>query len=147
VAGLGDEKIRWAENVKSLDYLISNVIGDVLAASGFIAYLGPFTGEYREHMTHKWIEHLTKYKVPHTESPEVIRTLGDQVKIRNWQLAGLPKDMLSVQNGIIVQFSQRWPLFIDPQGQANKWIKSLVLQKKNNDNLLFTLVLPIFEPE
>ena len=43
VAGLGDEKGRWAENVKHLDYLISNVIGDVLAASGFIAYLGPFT--------------------------------------------------------------------------------------------------------
>jgi dynein heavy chain len=40
---LGDEKIRWAENVKNLEYLIINVIGDVLAASGFIAYLGPFT--------------------------------------------------------------------------------------------------------
>jgi dynein heavy chain len=43
VSGLGDEKVRWAENVKNLDYLIFNVIGDVLAASGFIAYLGPFT--------------------------------------------------------------------------------------------------------
>jgi hypothetical protein len=43
VSGLGDEKIRWAENVKNLEYLITNVIGDVLAASGFIAYLGPFT--------------------------------------------------------------------------------------------------------
>jgi dynein heavy chain len=80
-------------------------------------------------MTHKWIEHLTRYKVPHTESPEVVKTLGDPVKIRNWQLAGLPKDLLSVQNGIIVQYSQRWPLFIDPQGQANKWIKSL--EKEN----------------
>lgn len=77
-------------------------------------------------MTHMWIEHLTKYNVPHTESPEVVKTLGDPVKIRNWQLAGLPKDSLSVQNGVIVQYSQRWPLFIDPQGQANKWIKSLV---------------------
>jgi dynein heavy chain len=80
-------------------------------------------------MTHKWIQHLTKYKVPHTESSEVVKTLGDPVKIRNWQLAGLPKDLLSVQNGIIVQYSQRWPLFIDPQGQANKWIKSL--EKEN----------------
>lgn len=43
MSGLGDEKIRWGENVKHLEYLISNVIGDVLAASGFIAYLGPFT--------------------------------------------------------------------------------------------------------
>lgn len=85
-----------------------------------------FKGEYRDNMTHKWIKHLKHYKVPHTENPEVVKTLGDAVKIRNWQLAGLPKDILSVQNGIIVQYSQRWPLFIDPQGQANKWIKNLV---------------------
>lgn len=43
VTGLGDEKVRWAENVKQLEGAISNVIGDVLVASGFIAYLGPFT--------------------------------------------------------------------------------------------------------
>ena len=40
---MGDEKIRWGENVTSLDIAIANVIGDVLAASGFVAYLGPFT--------------------------------------------------------------------------------------------------------
>ena len=43
VSGLGEEKVRWGENVKNLEYLIVNVIGDVLVASGFIAYLGPFT--------------------------------------------------------------------------------------------------------
>lgn len=85
-------------------------------------------------MTKIWIEHLTKFKVPHTESPEVVRTLGDAVKIRQWQLAGLPKDSLSIQNGIIVQYSQRWPLFIDPQGQGNKWIKSL--EKENGLDII-----------
>lgn len=76
----------------------------------------------------QWITHLINYKIPHSASPEVVRTLGDPVKIRNWQLAGLPKDSLSVQNGVVVQYSQRWPLFIDPQGQANKWVKNLVSQ-------------------
>lgn len=67
-----------------------------------------------------------EFRIPHSDNPELVRVLGDAVKIRNWQLAGLPKDNLSVQNGVIVQYSNRWPLFIDPQGQANKWIKNMV---------------------
>lgn len=41
--GLGDEKVRWQENVAMLDNALENVIGDVLVSSGFVAYLGPFT--------------------------------------------------------------------------------------------------------
>lgn len=77
-------------------------------------------------MTHEWVGKLDMYKVPRTESPDLISTMSDPVKIRSWQIAGLPKDNLSVENGVIVQFSRRWSLFIDPQGQANKWIKNLV---------------------
>ena len=83
-------------------------------------------GEYRVSMVEEWLTELRGLEIPHSENCSLVPTLGDPVKIRNWQIAGLPRDTLSVENGVIVQFSQRWPLFIDPQGQANKWIKSLV---------------------
>ena len=83
-------------------------------------------GEYRTNMTSFWIERLVEFKVPHNDSCDLISTLSEPVKVRSWQIAGLPKDNLSVDNGVIVQFSRRWPLFIDPQGQANKWVKNMV---------------------
>lgn len=36
----------------------------------------------------------------------------------------------SEENALIVANSQRWPLMIDPQGQANKWIKNM--EKSSN---------------
>merc|ERR1719453_1832054 len=34
-----------------------------------------------------------------------------------------PNDQLSIDNGIILDNSRRWPLMIDPQMQANKWVR------------------------
>ena len=43
IGGLADEKVRWAESVKSADKMLVNVIGDVMVASGAVSYLGAFT--------------------------------------------------------------------------------------------------------
>lgn len=77
-------------------------------------------------MVEEWVEGLTRLEVPHSTPCSLVSTLGNPVDIRNWQIVGLPRDNLSTENGVIVQNSQRWPLFIDPQGQANKWVKNLV---------------------
>jgi len=37
-------------------------------------------------------------------------------------LQRLPSDELSIQNAIMVTTSSRYPLMIDPQSQAVKWI-------------------------
>jgi dynein heavy chain len=52
------------------------------------------------------------------------------VLIRDWHIAGLPVDSFSTDNGIIVDKSRRWPLMIDPQGQANKWVKNMEKENK-----------------
>ena len=38
---------------------------------------------------------------------------------QNW--LKLPNDSFSIDNAIMLERSNRWPLMIDPQNQANKW--------------------------
>jgi dynein heavy chain len=51
-------------------------------------------------------------------------TLGSAVKVRQWVIDKLPNDSVSIENAIMLQRSNRWPLMIDPQGQANRWVKN-----------------------
>uniref|UniRef100_A0A8C4QWW8 Dynein axonemal heavy chain 1 n=1 Tax=Eptatretus burgeri TaxID=7764 RepID=A0A8C4QWW8_EPTBU len=130
IGGLKDEHVRWQDTIAQLDDLLSNIIGDVLLSAASVVYLGPFSGEYRARLTKEWLSHLDEFEVPHSREPTLVGTFGDPLKIQSWQIAGLPKDTLSVENSLLMQFSRNWPLFIDPQGQANRWIKNL---EKNLD--------------
>jgi dynein heavy chain, axonemal len=49
--------------------------------------------------------------------------LQTPLTIREWIIEGLSNDSLSIDNGVIATKCTRWPLFIDPQGEAYKWIK------------------------
>jgi hypothetical protein len=62
--------------------------------------------------------------LPHSPKYSLAAVLGEPLTIRDWLLAGLPNDAFSIDNAIMLASSSRWPLLIDPQGQANKWIKA-----------------------
>ncbi|XP_073944942.1 dynein heavy chain 3, axonemal isoform X2 [Choristoneura fumiferana] len=125
IGGLGGEKARWSELARDLQELLGNVIGDVLLAAGFIAYLGPYTVNYRRELVQLWNERTIELEIPCSEKFSLIDTLGEAVVIRAWNIAGLPVDAFSIENGIIVERSRRWGLMIDPQEQANKWVKNM----------------------
>lgn len=130
IGGLGGEKIRWTAVAEELRKDYTNLTGDVLLSSGYVAYLGPFTVTYRDQMLEEWAKACRSKNIPCSDHFKLVNTLGDPVKIRDWIINGLPNDGFSIDNGIIMSVARRWPLLIDPQGQANKWIKAT--EKKNN---------------
>ena len=67
---------------------------------------------------------MSSRHIPFSSKVNLTEMLADSTTIGEWNLQGLPKDELSVQNGIIVTKATRFPLLIDPQGQGKTWIKN-----------------------
>lgn len=134
IGGLGGEYTRWAETAKSLGQRYFRLTGDVLIASGIVAYLGVFTMQFRSKQVEFWVKLCSSLNVVCTQDYQLTQVLGDPVQIRSWTIFGLPSDLFSVDNAIIVTNSRRWPLMIDPQGQANKWVKNM--EKAWNINVI-----------
>ncbi|XP_055843876.1 dynein axonemal heavy chain 6 [Episyrphus balteatus] len=129
-SALADEEIRWKETVEVLSNELWAVPGDVLVSSACVAYLGAFSADYRRNLTDIWVAECHKYEIPSSVEFSLLATLGDAYEMRSWTMAGLPRDTISVENGLYATRALRWPLMIDPQEQANRWIRNL--EKGNN---------------
>ncbi|KAJ8963302.1 hypothetical protein NQ318_018771 [Aromia moschata] len=132
ITGLSSEEARWKEDLKKL-YVDKNLlIGDCLLCSGFLAYCGPFTFEFRRDMVYdNWQRDILNREIPLSQPIKPESNLTSDVEISKWNSEGLPPDELSVQNGILTLKSSRFPLCIDPQQQALNWIK----KKEEKSNL------------
>jgi len=124
VAGLGSEEKRWKITYDTLKEDVKNLVGNILLGAGCISYMGPFTAEYRQELTQGWCQYAIKQGVPTDPKFSFTRILADPLEVRNWNLMGLPADNFSTENGVLVARGRRWPLMIDPQAQANRWVKN-----------------------
>lgn len=130
IESLGGEKSRWTEFAEELGLQYSRLTGDALVSAGVVAYLGPFTSVFRQEAVNEWVGRCKQFGIPCSDHPSLNGTLGDAVQIRKWNIDGLPTDGFSIDNGIVVFNSRRWPLMIDPQGQANKWVRNMEKDNK-----------------
>ncbi|CAF3110570.1 unnamed protein product [Rotaria sp. Silwood2] len=121
---LADEQIRWKENINEFNEQMKTVIGNVFVSSACVAYYGAFPSSYRQELVEQWVDGCKEHKIPVSDNPSIINVLADAFSIRQWVTQGLPRDDFSTENAILVTKGRRWPLIIDPQEQANRWIKN-----------------------
>merc|ERR1719409_1163451 len=118
------------------------LVGDCALSCGFVTYCGPFNSEFREKLNYDmFLKETHSRGVPASDKVDLVSFLVDQGTVGEWNLEGLPSDDLSIQNGIMVTRSSRFPLMVDPQGQANRWIKSREAERieKSPKNTVTTL--------
>lgn len=141
INSLGDNKDRWEQSKKQFQQQKEELVGNVAKSSAFVCYCGPFNTEFRNKLSNEYFQSdLDKRKIPSALKLKLTDFLVDQTQIGEWALQGLPSDDLSIQNAIMVTKSDRYPLMIDPQGQARKWIvrkEPSIIENKS----LFTLAV------
>ena len=61
------------------------------------------------------------------------QVLGKPVVLREWNLQGLPSDKTSVESAIAATTvaTGKWPLLIDPQRRACRWLKHKGMRTEN----------------
>eukprot|EP00792_Barthelona_sp_PAP020_P009033 TRINITY_DN3265_c0_g1_i1.p1 TRINITY_DN3265_c0_g1~~TRINITY_DN3265_c0_g1_i1.p1 ORF type:complete len:4284 (+),score=1224.26 TRINITY_DN3265_c0_g1_i1:1098-12854(+) len=121
--GLAGERVRWEDSLKQLKASTDTILGDVLLSAASAAYLGPFSMIYRSKLVKYWIDSCVEANIPINEEFNLAFTLSEPIDRRDWVQQSLPDDPFSLDNAVILKSTEKWPLLIDPQGQANRWIK------------------------
>lgn len=143
ITSLQDNKDRWINNANEFKSLKQRLVGDVAKACAFVSYCGPFNAEYRSKLLDEYFHtDLLEKQIPVSEDLKLTEFLVDQATVGEWNLEGLPSDDLSIQNGIMVTRSSRYPLMIDPQAQAIDWIR-----RREPDLLTQNTIITLSHPD
>lgn len=130
IIGLSKERNKWNKTVNQIDKEFEYLMGDCVLSTAFISYMGPFKSECREFLMKLWLQFMKENGALNNPNFEVTLFLTDPTQIRNWNNHGLSNDRFSIENGIIISQSYRYPFIIDPQSQAWNWIKNI---ESNNE--------------
>ena len=112
ISGLGGEQARWRQFSINLGEKYDNVTGDIMLSAGVVAYLGSFVASYRTTALDLWAKSLRESGITCSFPFSLRETLGDAVKVREWVINKLPNDSVSIENAIMLERSNRWPLMV-----------------------------------
>ena len=93
----------------------------MLFASGVLTYFGPFNWISRNRLRKNWVEEFKNQGLATREFPKISEILGEPEKLSQQHNKNLLRDEVSIENILIMEYSPRWPLWIDPEDAAYKW--------------------------
>jgi len=115
---LSSESDRWYKSSQGFQALLRSLVGDGLQMAAFLTYAGSFGFKTRKLLISKWRNALEILGIDFRENLSMLDCLSKASERLDWQSKGLPGDQLSLENGAILDHSIRFPLVIDPSGQA-----------------------------
>ena len=131
IRALASEKVRWMTAAGDYQTRLASLPGNVSVAACFLTYCGPLSHEFRSQLCNSVQTDLKVKGLPQYPGFDLKELLSTESERGVWKLQGLPGDLYSVENGILVTKALRWPLLIDPEGQGLAWIT-----QREKDNMM-----------
>jgi dynein heavy chain 1 len=127
---LSSERQRWEETSEGFQSQMGTIAGDVLLCAAFLAYGGFFDQQMRHSLWSTWSAQLEasdiKFRADLART-EFLSTADDRML---WQSNALPADDLCTENAVMLKRYNRYPLIIDPSGQATEFLMNEYKDKK-----------------
>lgn len=122
LSSLSSERIRWDKSSHDFKFQMENIAGDVLLSSAYLAYAGFFDQQSRTTLFELWRAHLRQSLIRFRPDLALTEYLSSPDERLSWQVNALPSDDLCTENAIMIKRFNRYPLIIDPSGQATKFL-------------------------
>ena len=120
---LSSERVRWDAASKSFETQIQTLVGDVVIASAFLAYAGLYDQQFRKAMVDDWLHHMSLSGISCKADGSMLGYLSTADERLQWQRHSLPVDDLCMENAIMLNRFNRYPLIIDPPGRVTEFLK------------------------
>jgi len=127
---LSNEQGRWESSSESFKVQMSSIVGDVLLSSAFMAYAGYYDQAMRNTLFNTWLSHLQSVNIKFKEDLARIEYLSNADERLQWHASSLPTDDLCIENAVMLKRFNRYPLIIDPSGQATEFIMNMYKERK-----------------
>jgi dynein heavy chain 1 len=130
LSSLNAEKDRWQSTSVSFDEQMSTLIGDSLLTASFLTYAGIFDSRMRKLLLAEWSDVLSTLGVPFRAEIDMKSYLSTPSQQMTWRSFGMSSDELAIENCILLERFNRFPLVIDPSGQASQFFMNKYASQK-----------------